>query len=54
MYKKKHFKSPDIKKLQAVKIDRKTTIYIALGANPEESKKRYFIRNNNPETIVLS
>jgi hypothetical protein len=52
--KQNHFESPNISKLQAVEIDHKTTIYIALGADPEEAKKRYLIRNTNPKTIVLS
>ncbi len=36
--------SPDIKKLQEVVIDFRTKIYIALGADPEEAKKRYLLR----------
>ena len=38
------FKSPELEKLQAVVIDFKTRIYIAVDANPEEAKKRYFTR----------
>ena len=46
MYNKKNstFKSPDLKKLQAVVIDFKTTIFIAIGADPGIAKKRYFAR----------
>lgn len=46
MYDKKNatFKSPDLEKLQAVVIDLKTTIYIAVGADPEKARKRYFER----------
>ncbi|MDX2442722.1 MAG: hypothetical protein QNK30_02870 [Bacteroidales bacterium] len=35
------FKSPDLTKLQAVIIDRRTTIYIPLDADAEEAKSRY-------------
>ena len=38
------FKTPDLKKLQAVVIDLRTIIYIAIGADPEEARKRYFAR----------
>lgn len=38
------FKSPDLDKLQAVVIDLRTRIYIAIGADTEEAKKRYFAR----------
>jgi len=38
------FKSPDLDKLQAVVIDLRTRIYIAVGADTEEAKKRYFAR----------
>ncbi len=46
MFEKKsaNFKSPELDKLQAVVINLKTTIYIAIGANPEKARKRYFER----------
>lgn len=46
MYEKKqpHFQSPVLSKLQAVVIDKKTVIYIALGADPVEAKARYLSR----------
>lgn len=47
------FESPNINKLQSVAIDKKTTIYIALDADPEEAKKRYLSRINR-KAIVLS
>ncbi len=47
-----HFDSPNVGKLQAVEIDRKTTIYIALGADPAEAKKRYLFRNNAKTTML--
>jgi hypothetical protein len=46
MYEKKqtNFKTPDVSKLQAVVIDMRTTIYIAVGADPEEARHRYLSR----------
>jgi len=41
------FKSPDLNKLQSVKVDFKTTIYIPLGADPEKAKKRYLEQINS-------
>ncbi|MDD4756862.1 MAG: hypothetical protein PHG29_12340 [Prolixibacteraceae bacterium] len=38
------FKSPDLEKLQAVVIDVKTRIYIAIGADPEKARENYFAR----------
>ena len=38
------FKSPDLNKLQLVVIDHRTKIYIALDADPEEARDRYFSR----------
>jgi len=46
MNEKKHenFKSPDVSKLQAVVIDRNTTIYVSPGDDPEEARKRFTSR----------
>lgn len=46
MYDKKtiNFKSPDLSKMQAVKIDIKTIIYIALGDDPVKARMRYLER----------
>jgi len=46
MFEKKQvvFKSPDVSKLQEVIIDMKTKIYIAMGADAKEAKKRYMER----------
>jgi hypothetical protein len=38
------FKSPDLNKLQVVVIDHRTKIYIALDADPEEARSKYFAR----------
>jgi hypothetical protein len=35
------FKSPDTEKMQEVKIDGKTKLYIALGASADEARSRY-------------
>jgi len=46
MYEKKptNFKTPDLTQMQAVVIDHRTTIYIALDADPKQAKERYFSR----------
>lgn len=36
-----NMESPNVSKLQAVFIDHKTTIYIALNADPVKAKERY-------------
>jgi len=48
MYEKKpiKFDSPDLSKLQAVIINKNTTIFIANDANPEQAKIRYLSRFN--------
>lgn len=38
--------SPDLSKMQAVFINDRTTIYIPVGADAEEAKKRYLARFN--------
>jgi hypothetical protein len=42
------FKSPDLNKMQVVVIDHRTKIYIALDADPEEARARYFARRATP------
>lgn len=42
-----NFKSPDLSKMQEVVIDFKTKIYIAVGADPEEAKVRYFSKQDS-------
>ena len=43
MYEKKPVvhKAPDLTKMQAVVIDNRTTIYIALGADPKDARNLY-------------
>jgi putative ubiquitin-RnfH superfamily antitoxin RatB of RatAB toxin-antitoxin module len=47
MFEKKQttFIGPDLTKLQEVKIDEKTRIYIPIGADPKEARSRYFSRH---------
>lgn len=40
------YTSPDLTKMQAVIIDVKTTIYIALNDNPKTARSNYFSRIN--------
>jgi hypothetical protein len=39
-----NYKSPDLTKMQAVVIDVRTIIYIALGSDPEKARTRYLSR----------
>jgi len=48
-----HFDSPNTNKMQAVVIDHKTTIYIALDADPDEARQRFLYRTN-PKKEILS
>ncbi len=48
-----NYESPNMNKMQAVVIDNKTTIYIAMDANADAAKQRYLSRINRKE-IVLS
>lgn len=40
------FKTPDISKMQEVVINHRTKIYIAVGADPEEARSRYWARQD--------
>jgi hypothetical protein len=44
------FKSPDLNKMQVVVIDHRTKIYIALDADPEEARIRYFSRRGQSKS----
>jgi hypothetical protein len=41
------YKSPDLSKMKEVIIDHRTRIFIALDADPEEARNRYWLRNSN-------
>lgn len=47
MYEKKPViaRTPDLAKMQAVVINLRTIIYIVVGADPEEARKRYRSRS---------
>ena len=47
-----NFESPNVNRLQAVVIDNKTTIYIALDADPIEAKKRYLSRISSKDILL--
>jgi len=40
------FKTPDISKMQEVVINHRTKIYIAMEADPEEARSRYWARQD--------
>jgi hypothetical protein len=44
--KQNNFKTPDITKMQEVVINHRTKIYIAVGADPEEARTRYWARQD--------
>jgi len=46
-----NFKSPDVTKLQEVKIDDRTSIYIAIGADVEEAKKHFLAKRTELNLI---
>lgn len=48
------YKSPDIQKLQEVKIDDRTKLYIALDADPEQARKRYLTRLETKGNVPYS
>jgi hypothetical protein len=56
MYEKKqnNFKSPDLTKSQEVIIDNRTRIYIAVGADPEEARKRYLLRIEAKNKVLVA
>jgi len=55
MHEKKQtvFKTPDITKMQEVVINHRTKIYIAIGADPEEARSRYWARQDAKGKILI-
>lgn len=47
------FKTPDITRMQEVIINERTKIYIAIGADPEEARKRYIARQEAKGKLLL-
>ena len=48
------FKTPDITRMQEVVINPRTKIYIAVGADPEESRSRYWARQDAKVKVLLT
>jgi hypothetical protein len=48
------FKTPDITRMQEVVINPRTKIYIAVGADPEEARSRYWARQDAKGKVLLS
>jgi hypothetical protein len=47
------FKTPDITKMQEVVINHRTKIYIAIGADPEEARSRYWARQDAKGKVLI-
>lgn len=52
--KQNNFKTPDITKMQEVVINPRTKIYIAVGANAEEARSRYWDRQNAKGKVMFA
>ncbi|MBA4321725.1 MAG: hypothetical protein C0408_02795 [Odoribacter sp.] len=48
------FKTPDITKMQEVVINHRTKIYIAVGADPEEARTRYWARQDTKGKVMFA
>jgi hypothetical protein len=48
------FKTPDITRMQEVIINPRTKIYIAVGADPEEARSRYWARQDAKGKVLLT
>ncbi len=48
------FKTPDITRMQEVVINERTKIYIALGADAEEARSRYWARQDAKGKVLLT
>jgi hypothetical protein len=48
------FKTPDITKMQEVVINHRTKIYIAVGADPEEARSRYWARQDTKGKVMFA
>lgn len=47
------FKTPDITKMQEVVINHRTKIYIAMDADPEEARSRYWARQEAKGKVLI-
>jgi hypothetical protein len=48
------FKTPDVSKMQEVVINHRTKIYIAVGADPEEARARYWARQDTKGKVMFA
>jgi hypothetical protein len=48
------FKTPDITRMQEVVINDRTKIYIAIGADAEEARTRYWARQDAKGKVLLT
>lgn len=48
------FKTPDITMMQEVVINARTKIYIAIDADPEEARSRYWARQDAKGKVLLT
>jgi hypothetical protein len=48
------FKTPDVTKMQEVVINQRTKIYIAIGADPDEARSRYWARQDAKGKMLLT
>lgn len=48
------FKTPDITRMQEVVINDRTRIYIAIGADAEEARTRYWARQDAKGKVLLT
>ncbi|MGD0756538.1 MAG: hypothetical protein ABR927_15915 [Bacteroidales bacterium] len=48
------FKTPDITRMQEVVINPRTKLYIAVGADPEEARSRYWARQDAKGRVLLT
>jgi hypothetical protein len=48
------FKTPDVTKMQEVVINPRTKIYIAVGADPDEARSRYWARQDAKGKMLLT
>jgi hypothetical protein len=51
--KQNNFKTPDITKMQEVVINPRTKIYIAMGADAEEARSRYWARQDTKGKVLF-
>jgi hypothetical protein len=48
------YKTPDVTKMQEVVINQRTKLYIAIGADPDEARSRYWARQDAKGKMLLT